>query len=166
MPPSRNARTSSPSTGSGARAAWRDMQKSLDPQRLVFIGETSASTTMTVRRGRCERAKRRIARAHSVAGRRQLFWPRCGPMACPLPGSSTVPSTARSSLADVEQVLVPALSPGEIAMMDNSPPASPTVMPVGASSRLRPVPINAPAFEKPSKPRARRRPSRQPTVRT
>jgi transposase len=32
--------------------------------------------------------------------------------------SSTVPSTARS-LAYVEQVLVPALSPGEIVMMDN-----------------------------------------------
>ena len=35
-----------------ARLAWRDKQKSLDPQRLVFIGETSASTTMTPRHGR------------------------------------------------------------------------------------------------------------------
>ncbi len=46
MPPGRSARTSSPSTGSGARAAWREMQKSLDPRRLVFIDETWASTSM------------------------------------------------------------------------------------------------------------------------
>src|ERR1700724_3140770 len=44
-----------------ARAAWREMQKSLDPQRLVFIDETWASTNMTPRYGRCERGKRLIA---------------------------------------------------------------------------------------------------------
>src|ERR1700730_18064687 len=43
-----------------ARAAWREMQKSLDPQRLVFIDETWASTNMP-RYGRCERGKRLIA---------------------------------------------------------------------------------------------------------
>jgi DDE superfamily endonuclease len=37
------------------------MQKSLDPQRLVFIDETWASTNMTPRYGRCERGKRLIA---------------------------------------------------------------------------------------------------------
>src|SRR3984893_15833743 len=53
MPPSRNARTS----------RRPEMQKSLYPQRLVFIDETWASTNMTPRYGRCERGKRLIARA-------------------------------------------------------------------------------------------------------
>jgi hypothetical protein len=40
-----------------ARAASREMQKSLHPQRLVFVDETWASTNMTPRYGRCERGK-------------------------------------------------------------------------------------------------------------
>jgi hypothetical protein len=56
MPPSRNARDVK-----ATRAAWREMQKSLDTQSLVFIDETWASTNMTPRYGRCERGKRLIA---------------------------------------------------------------------------------------------------------
>src|SRR5664279_1709722 len=44
-----------------ARLAWREMQKGLDPKRLVFIDETWASTNMTPRYGRCERGKRLLA---------------------------------------------------------------------------------------------------------
>ena len=38
---------SSPSASSGARLAWREMRKGLDPKKLVFVGETWASTNMT-----------------------------------------------------------------------------------------------------------------------
>lgn len=39
--------------------------------------------------------------------------------------------------AYVKEVLAPTLSEGDIVLIDNSPPASPTAMPVGASSQLR-----------------------------
>jgi len=38
-----------------AREAWRDRQPSLDPDRLVFIDETWATTNMTRRYGRAPR---------------------------------------------------------------------------------------------------------------
>src|SRR3984893_12752004 len=69
------------------------MQKSLDPQRLVFIDETWASTNMTPRYGRCERGKR---------------------LTCVFDG----PINGARFLAYVEQMLVPTLSPGEIVLMD------------------------------------------------
>jgi hypothetical protein len=47
----------------GGPAAWREMQKSLDPQRRVFIDEIWDSTNMTPRYERCERGKRLVARA-------------------------------------------------------------------------------------------------------
>ena len=40
-----------------ARAAWREMQKSLDPQRPVFIDETWASTNMTPATGDVKEAR-------------------------------------------------------------------------------------------------------------
>src|ERR1700730_5273719 len=100
-----------------ARAAWREMQKSLDPQRLVFIDETWASTNMTPRYGRCERGKRLIARAP--------YWKTTTFLAALRHDGFTAPCVfdglihGAKFVADVEQVLVPALSPGEIVMMDN-----------------------------------------------
>ncbi len=40
-----------------ARKAWRKMQMGLDPRKLVFIDETSASTNMTRRYGRGTRGR-------------------------------------------------------------------------------------------------------------
>jgi len=41
------------------REEWFEGQLDLDPERLVFIDETWASTNMARRHGRCQRAKRR-----------------------------------------------------------------------------------------------------------
>src|SRR6266849_7259935 len=43
-----------------ARRAWRREQAKLDPRRLVFIDETSASTNMTRRYGRGKRGARLV----------------------------------------------------------------------------------------------------------
>jgi hypothetical protein len=40
------------------RQAWFDVQPDLDPQRLVFIDETGASTKMMRLRGRAKRGER------------------------------------------------------------------------------------------------------------
>jgi hypothetical protein len=45
-----------------ARKAWFKMQSRLDPRRLVFIDETSASTNMTRRYGRGTRGERLVCK--------------------------------------------------------------------------------------------------------
>ena len=45
-----------------AREEWRAAQSSLDPDKLVFIDETSTNTQMTRLRGRCEKGARLIDR--------------------------------------------------------------------------------------------------------
>ena len=102
-----------------ARAAWREMQKSLDPQRLAFIDETWASTNMTPRYGRCERGKRLIARAPFGHWKTTTFLAALRHDGLTAPCVFDGPINGAKFLAYVEQVLVPALSPGEIVMMDN-----------------------------------------------
>jgi hypothetical protein len=107
------------------------MQKSLDPQRLVFIDETWASTNMTPRYGRCERGKRLVAYAPFGHWKTPTFLAALRhdgvPAPCVFDGPpqplTTVapPINGAKFLAYVEQVVVPTLSPGDIVMMDNSP---------------------------------------------
>jgi transposase len=102
-----------------ARAAWREMQKSLDPQRLVFIDETWASTNMTPRYGRCERGKRLIAHTPFGHWKTTTFLAALRYDGVTAPCVFDGPINGARFLAYVEQVLVPTLSPGEIVLMDN-----------------------------------------------
>ena len=45
-----------------ARVLWKERQKQLDPDRLVFIDETGTSTNMARLRGRCPRGQRLIGK--------------------------------------------------------------------------------------------------------
>ncbi len=101
------------------REEWFDGQLDLDPERLVFIDETWASTNMARRHGRCRRGERlRSGVPHGhwktttlVAGLR-----RTGMVArMVLDG----PINRDAFVAYVRQVLVPGLSPGDIVIMDN-----------------------------------------------
>lgn len=101
------------------RRDWFDAQPDLDPERLVFIDETWASTNMARRRGRVPKGERlRAAIPHGhwktttfVAGLRLSGM--VAPMA--LDG----PINGRSFQAYVDQVLVPELKPGDVVVMDN-----------------------------------------------
>lgn len=101
------------------RQAWSDGQSDLDPERLVFIDETWASTNMARRYGRCARGHRlRVGVPHGhwktttfVAGLR-----RCG-IAAPFVLDGPINRIAFE--AYVEKVLVPELRPGDIVIMDN-----------------------------------------------
>lgn len=46
-----------------AREAWKANQANLNPDKLVFIDETGASTKMVRLRGRCRRGQRLLAKA-------------------------------------------------------------------------------------------------------
>jgi transposase len=101
------------------RAAWREMQKSLDTQSLVFIDETWASTNMTPRYGRCERGKRLIAHTPFGHWKTTTFLAALRYDGVTAPCVFDGPINGARFLAYVEQMLVPTLSPGEIVLMDN-----------------------------------------------
>ncbi len=104
-----------------ARIAWRERQSELNPQRLVFIDETGATTNMARRYGRAPRGQRltmSVPYGHwktttFVAGLRhdRIDAP------CVIDG----PMNGELFRAYVEQFLAPTLSPGDIVVMDNLP---------------------------------------------
>jgi transposase len=101
------------------RWAWFEGQPDLDPDRLVFIDETWATTNMARSHGRAPRGERlRAAIPHGhwktttfVAGLRNTGM--IAPMV--LDG----PINGETFQTYVEQVLAPELRPGDIAVMDN-----------------------------------------------
>ena len=102
-----------------ARQAWFDGQLDLDPERLVFIDETWASTNMARRHGRAPRGKRlRMSVPHGhwktttfVAGLRSD-----GLIA---PFVLDGPINRDAFEVYVEQVLAPELHAGDVVVMDN-----------------------------------------------
>jgi transposase len=101
------------------REEWFDGQLDIDPERLVFIDETWASTNMARRYGRASKGERlRVGVPHGhwktttfVAGLRLTG------MVAPMVLDG--PINGVSFQAYVDQVLVPELRPGDIVIMDN-----------------------------------------------
>jgi transposase len=103
------------------RRAWFDAQPDLDPEDLVFIDETAASTKMARLRGRAPRGQRcraPIPHGHWKTITLVVALRLCGLSA---PMMLEGPMNGLAFLAYVEQVLVPILRPGQIVVMDNLP---------------------------------------------
>ena len=102
-----------------ARAAWRERQPGLDPQRLVFPDETWATTSMARLYGRGPRGRRvvdAVPAGHwrvttSVAGLRT------DGLVAPMVLDGAMNGAA--FLAYVGRVLAPALRPGDVVVLDN-----------------------------------------------
>lgn len=102
------------------RLAWRAAQPDLDPARLVFIGESGASTKMARLYGRSRRGMRCIASVpHGYWKTTFVGAPRYCGMTAPMVLND--PMDGAAFLAYVPQVLVPTLKPGDIVVMDNLP---------------------------------------------
>jgi transposase len=101
------------------RWAWFDGQPDPDPDRLVFVDETWATTNMARSRGRAPRGERlRAPIPHGhwktttlVAGLRNSG------MVAPMVLDGPINGAAFQ--AYVDQVLVPELRPGDVVVMDN-----------------------------------------------
>jgi len=101
--------------------AWQQRQPLLEPERLVFLDETGATTKMARLRGRSKRGARLVAAIpHGhwktttfVAGLRRDGM--IAPMVVDAPMNGVI------FKAYVEQALAPALKPGDIVIMDNLP---------------------------------------------
>lgn len=107
------------------RRTWFERQPDLDPERLVFIDETGASTKMARLHGRARRGERCRAPVPHGHWKTTTFVGalRLEGMTAPmvLDGAMNGPAF----LAYVEQVLVPTLAPGDIVVMDNLPAHKP-----------------------------------------
>jgi transposase len=104
-----------------AREAWFEAQPDLDPERLVFIDETGASTKMARTRGRAPRGERLRASVPHGHWKTTTFVGglRLSGMTAPMVLDG--PMTGAWFLAYVEQVLVPTLKPGDLVILDNLP---------------------------------------------
>ena len=121
----------------------------MEPERLVFIDETGASTKMARSYGRAPRGQRcRAPMPHghwkttTFVGALRLHG-----MTAPMVLDGAMHGAA--FLAYVEQVLVPTLKPGEIVVMDNLPAHKPITVRhaiEAAGAELRFLPPYSPDF--------------------
>jgi transposase len=98
---------------------WVKMQARLDPRRLVFIDETSASTNMTRRYGRGARGARLVCKVPHGHWKTSTFVAALRHNRVTAPLLLDGPMNGPSFLAYVEQILAPTLKPGDVVIMDN-----------------------------------------------
>src|SRR5688572_12234591 len=98
------------------------MLPGLGPEKLVFLDESGAQTNLARLRGRCREGERLVAstphghwKTYTMISAVRL----CGPCAAALVDG---PVDADVFRAYVELVLVPALRPGDVVVMDNLQP--------------------------------------------
>uniref|UniRef100_UPI001A962F1A IS630 family transposase n=1 Tax=Sabulicella rubraurantiaca TaxID=2811429 RepID=UPI001A962F1A len=131
------------------RQAWFDAQPDLDPERLVFIDETGASTKMARLRGRSPRGQRCRAAVPHGHWKTTTFTGALRLSGLTAPMVLDGPMNGRAFLAYVEQVLVPTLRPGDIVILDNLPAHKPRGVREaieGAGAMLRFLPPYSPDF--------------------
>ena len=104
-----------------AREAWFDGQLELDPERLIFIDETSASTKMARLYGRAPKGERCLAAVPHGHWKTTTFTAglRLGGLVAPFVLDG--PMDGDAFRAYVEQILAPELTAGDVVIMDNLP---------------------------------------------
>ena len=104
-----------------AREAWLEGQIEFDPEKLVFIDETGATTKMARLYGRALRGERCRAAVPHGHWNTTTFTAglRIGGLAAPMILDG--PMDGSAFRAYVTQVLVPELAPGDTVIMDNLP---------------------------------------------
>ena len=102
-----------------ARGKWRAGQADINQERLVFIDESGASTKMTRLYGRCARGKRLVCAVPHGHWKTTTFVGALRHDGMIAPCVVDGPMNGETFLAWLEQLLVPALQPGDIVVMDN-----------------------------------------------
>ena len=123
----------------GAREAWFERQLDFDPEKLVFIDETGATTKMARLYGRAPRGERcRAAVPHGHWKTTTLTAGlRIGGLAAPM----ILDGPMDGDGAYVAQVLVPELESGDVVVMDNLPAHRVRGSPGSSRGRGRDTPL-------------------------
>jgi hypothetical protein len=100
------------------REDWFDGQLDLDPERLVFIDETWASTNMARLRGRAPKGERLRASIPHGHWKTTTFIGGLRVTGMVAPMVLDGPINGIWFQAYIDQVLVPSLSPGDLVIMD------------------------------------------------
>src|SRR6202045_3832856 len=103
------------------RQAWFDAQPDLDPEHLVFIDETGASTKMARLRGRTKRGLRCRSAIPHGHWKTTTFTGALRLTGMTAPMVLDGPMNRAAFQAYIEQVLVPTLRRGDTVIMDNLP---------------------------------------------
>ena len=103
------------------REAWFDGQLDLDPETLVFIDETGASTKMARLHGRAPRGERLRGAIPHGHWKTTTFVGALRLSGMTAPMVLDGPMTGEWFLAYTRQVLVPTLRPGDVVILDNLP---------------------------------------------
>lgn len=106
---------------SAAREAWFDGQLDLDPEKLVFIDETGATTKMARLRGRAPKRERCYGSVPFGHWKTTTFTAALRLEGLTAPMILDGPMDGDAFIAYIEQVLVPTLAPDDIVVMDNLP---------------------------------------------
>lgn len=102
-----------------ARSAWRDELAQRDPADFVFVDESGTNIAMTPRYSRAPCGQRAHGSAPRNHGHNTSLIAALTPDG--VPAVMTLPGATDGAAFDVflEQVLVPALRPGQLVIMDN-----------------------------------------------
>jgi transposase len=101
------------------RQDWIDGQPALDPERLVFLDETWASTNMARRYGRCPRGERLKVGIPHGHWKTTTFVAGITSRGIIAPWVLDGPINRDAFEVYIEKVLIPDLRPGAIVVMDN-----------------------------------------------
>ena len=125
------------------RQEWKAGQPVLDPEKLVFVDETWASTNMARTHGRCPVGERLVMAVPHGHWKTTTFVAalRCDGLSAPVAVDGAM--TGDVFVAYVKQQLVPTLRPGDVVVMDNlachkRPEVQRAIEQVGCELRLLP----------------------------
>lgn len=102
-----------------ARQVWRKNLCGTDPKRLVFIDETSTTTNMVRSRGRSPKGRRCVGSAPHGHWKTTTFVGGLRQDCLIAPMVTDGPMDGAMFLAYTRRMLVPALQPGDIVILDN-----------------------------------------------
>jgi DDE superfamily endonuclease len=91
----------------------------MDPARFVFLDETATATNMVRRYGRCPSDERLVAAVPHGHWRTTTFIAGLRQSGVIAPLVLDGPMTGAAFRAYIEQMLAPALAPGDVVVMDN-----------------------------------------------
>lgn len=131
------------------REAWFNAQPDLDPELLIFVDESGASTKMARLRGRALRGERCRAAIPHGHWKTTTFTGALTLTGMTAPMVLDGPMNGAAFLAYVEQLLAPTLRPGQVVVMDNLPAhkvAGVRTVIEATGARLRLLPPYSPDF--------------------